>query len=179
MLELAINPMNVKFTQNKRQSSDTVKNGRIYYFWSQSPGEQNLDILELGVTGRSGSILNRVAFKNYTMNTGEMEIKNPPEGVINTKHKKWMKLYSMSREAAYPDELEGEFNFAHIEYSSPLFPGSRKIEFRGHFNNPLQFEEKAELPFIVDYNFSFIVHSTSPDLDIILEQASNLLVSKE
>jgi len=179
LLQLSVNPNSVNFQQNKRTTSDVVQSGRVYYFWSESPGEKNLDILTLQFSGTSGSILNRVAFREYKQATGENVIKNPPAGVINTKHTKWLKLYSMTRQPAYPDELEGDFNFAHIEYSSPLFPEGRTLEFKGHFENPLQFDERADRPFMIDYSFSFIVHETSPDLDVIIEQADRLLTLAE
>jgi hypothetical protein len=179
LLQLSVNPSSVNFEQNKRTTSDVVQSGRVYYFWSSSPGEQNLDILTLQISGTSGNILNRVAFREYTQTTGENVIKNPPSGVINTKHKKWMRLYSMTRQPTYPIDLSGAFNFAHIEYSSPLFPEGRTIEFKGHFENPLQFEERADRPFLIDYSFSFVVHETSPDLDVIIDQADKIMTLKD
>lgn len=179
MLVLSVNPQNVDFKQDKRVTSDVVKSGRVYYFWSETPGAQNLDILILSVKGTSGSILNRVALPKYTQKVGEQITTNPPEGALNIKHQKWMTLYAMTREAAYPTELNGVFNYAYIEYVSPLFPEGKKIIFEGHFNSPLIFSENADRPFLIDYNFDFHVHRTTPDLDIILEQANKILVNKE
>jgi hypothetical protein len=178
VLQLGVNPENVKFDQTKRITSSQVKDGRVYFFWSSGPGEQNLDVLELTIRGKSGSILNRVASKGYSQGIGEDRILNPPKGAINTKHKKWMKLYAMTREAAYPVELSGEFNFAHIEYVSPLFPEGKDIEFTGHFADPLRFDEDAARPFLIDYTFKFVVHKTTPDLDVLLEKAETILVDK-
>ena len=178
MLELSVNPNNVVFKQLKRITSDVVKKGRVYYFWSSAPGEQNLDVLGLTIRGVSGSILNRVANNQYQQTLGEQKISNPPAGAINTKHQKWMKLWAMTREPAYPPELNGEFNYAYIEYVSPIFPTGKTIIFKGHFSNPLDFEEKAAKPFLIDYNFEFIVHQTDPALDGILEEASKILLSR-
>ncbi len=178
MLELSVNPQSVDFKQVKRITSDVVKKGRVYYFWSSAPGEQNLDILALTIRGVSGSILNRVANTQYQQTLGEQKISNPPQGAINTKHQKWMKLYSMTREPAYPPELNGEFNYAYIEYVSPIFPTGKTITFKGHFSNPLDFEENADKPFLIKYSFEFVVHQTDPSLDIILEEASKFLTDR-
>ena len=89
-----------------------------------------------------------------------------------------MKLYALSREAAYPLELEGAFNFAHIDYKSPLFPEGKDIEFIGHFSEPLRFDEDATRPFFIDYSFHFVVHRTSPDLDELLASIETILVDK-
>ena len=180
MLELSVNPTNVRFVQTKRVTSSVVKDGRVYYFWSSAPGEHSLDVLRLDVTGISGSILNRVAYKNYRQKVGEESVvKNAPEGALNTKHKKWLKFYGMTREAAYPAELDGEFNYAYFEYISPLFPPGKSIIFKGHFENPLQFDEDATRPFFTQYSFTFIVHSSNPDLDTLLEQVENVLVTTD
>jgi len=178
ILELAVNPRSVRFSQPKRITDTQVKEGRVYFFWSTGPGEKNLDVLTLTVTGTSGSILNRVAFKEYSQKVGQEKVKNPPQGAINTKHRKWMQLYAMTREPVYPDELEGDFNYAYIEYVSPLFPQGKQITFKGHFSNPLEFDEEATRPFLIDYSFEFIVHQTTPDIDSILQQANNVLVEK-
>jgi len=178
MLELSVNPQSVAFKQVKRITSDIVRKGRVYYFWSSAPGERNLDILALTIGGVSGSILNRVANTQYQQTLSEQKISNPPEGAINIKHQKWMKLYSMTREAAYPPELNGEFNYAYIEYVSPIFPTGKTITFKGHFSNPLDFEENADRPFLINYTFEFIVHQTDPSLDTILEEASNFLLTR-
>jgi len=61
-------------------------------------------------------------------------------------------------------------NTQYIFYKSHTFPDG--ILFKGHYQAPLEFDESADIPFIINYTFTFVVESSEPSLTGILENAS-------
>lgn len=180
-IALALNPKSVRFTQAKRFVKKDVRNGSVFFHFTNSKGQNN-DILTMSFQGNTGNIdlsgsvitpeRNPTALQSGTGIDAQQRVEQDT-GALR-KLMVWHNLYQLSREPMLLDDnTENEFT---ISYVSPLFP--QPIEFKGFFEKVLEFEESAAKPNSRDYSFSFIVTSTEPDLDELVTYVLSYVQSK-
>lgn len=187
-IALRVNPHNVTFKQNKRITKRNTQGGTVYMHWSNDFGQNN-DVLEMQFRGRTGNINLRrdpqakksavgqalQDFANWLTGTSPEDAdkyKNHGGAKLFT----WARLYQLTR-MPMVDVTTGKHNVFYIVYRSPLFP--RPIQFRGFFNNVLDFSETAENPFLIEWSFTFVVQSTVPDLDVLSDYLVAVLSNKQ
>lgn len=187
-IAMALNPKSVRFTQSKRFVKKDVRNGSVFFHFTNSKGQNN-DILTMAFQGNTGNIdlagsvitpeRNPAALQSGTGIDAQQRVEQDT-GALR-KLMVWHNLYQLSREPMLLDDnTENEFT---ISYVSPLFP--QPITFVGFFEKVLEFEENAAKPNSRDYSFSFIVTRTEPDLDELVMyilsymQAKNNLTGTE
>lgn len=157
VIQMAVNPQTIKWTQNKRVSRRDTMEGSVFFHFTNAR-DQNNDILTLSFTGKTGNI-NTQANLADVYNTG-----------ANLKLRIWHELYNLSREPLLlnkqntgldvPLGLKNEF---FITYRTQLMPV--QITLIGFFSKVLEFTELAADPHNRDYGFDFTVTNTSPSLD--------------
>ena len=164
VIEMAINPKSVKFTQPKRWTKKDTRTGSVFFHFNNTRGQNN-DILTMSFQGNTGNIDTRA-------------YQNPNEIAVDhgglRKFIIWHNLYLLTREPLLlADNTENVFR---ISYQSPLL--TQTIDFYGFFNAVLDFTENAEKPHSRDYSFDFTVTRTSPDLDGILNAVTAATVQQ-
>lgn len=149
-ITMAINPKSVTFTQPKRISERAVRNGTVFFHFTNSKGQNN-DILKLRFQGSTGNIDPRG------------DLADPSGAATGALHKLkvWHNLYQLTREPILLGD--NSVNVFSIIYNSKLIPVP--IEFRGFYGAVLDFSETAEKPNSREYSFEFTVTNTEPDLD--------------
>lgn len=135
VIELAINPTSVKWTQQKRTSRRDVISGSVFFHYADEEELRNNDVLVLDVAGTTGNLMDK------------------------SKLRVWHDLYSLSREPVVT--IDGLQNECTIRYSTDLIPDMLLF---GFFSKPLEFSESADKPFMRDYSFSFTVIDSNPKL---------------
>jgi hypothetical protein len=181
---MAINPKSVSFDQPKRFSKKDTRNGSVFFHFTNSKGQNN-DILTMRFQGSTGNIdlrgdrsgvgasgaggaLRAASEGSASEGSANLDVSATLTGEGNGALQKlivWHNLYLLSREPLLL--ADGTENIFKISYISPLLPTT--IDFTGFFNEVLSFTETAEKPHSRDYSFSFIVTSTDPDLDTLLD----------
>lgn len=160
VIRMAVNPNSVTFDQPKRWTKRDVRDGSVFFHFTNSRGQNN-DILTLRFRGNTG---------NIDLRGSLVEPRSEDTGAL-LKLKVWHNLYQLTRE---PMLLAGNVvNVFRITYSSQLLP--IPIEFRGFFNTVLNFEENAEKPNSRDYSFDFTVTGVDPDLDDMVANVLSVL----
>jgi len=154
-LQLAINPSSIELEQPKRISRKDVRNGTVFFHFADDNGQDN-DILKMVFRGSSGNLDLR-ATQFPTPATQD------PQTLL--KLQRFHELYLLTRE---PRTLGGNIvNDFQITFRTKVFPVD--IIFSGFFENVLQFSESADKPHSVDWNFTFVVQSSDPDLDQVVQ----------
>lgn len=187
-IALRVNPHNVSFKQTKRVTKRNTQGGTVYTHWSDEYGQNN-DVLELQFRGRTGNINLRKDPQAKKSWAGQalQDFANwltgaSPEDADKYRNQggaklfTWARLYTLTR-MPMVDKSTGKKNVFYIVYRSPLFP--RPIQFRGFFNNVLDFSETAENPFLVEWGFTFVVQQTIPDLDALSDYVVAVLTNKQ
>jgi hypothetical protein len=183
-IQLAINPQNIGFRQNKRITKKNTRGGTAYFHWTDQNGRNN-DILEMSMKGTTGSILTRDdpptqknAIAETLQNLANALSGGPKGGIEGGDGRRklliWARLYSLTREAMI-DPTTKQPNVFEILYRSPLFPAP--ILLQGFFNNVLEFSEDAQKPFMVDWSTTFVVQKVNPSLDVLSQYLANVLAN--
>lgn len=153
-LQMAINPSSISLDQPKRIARKDVRNGTVFFHFADSNGQDN-DILKMQFQGSSGNLDLR-ATQFPTPATQD------PQTLL--KLQRFHELYLMTRE---PRTLGGNIvNDFQITFRTKVFPVD--IVFTGFFENVLSFNEKADKPHSVDWEFTFVVQGTDPSLDDVI-----------
>jgi hypothetical protein len=157
IIEMAVNPHAIKWSQNKRITKRDTMNGSVFFHFTNDD-DQNNDILSVSFTGRTGNINTQGSIID-AFSTGS-----------SLKLRIWHELYNLTREPlllsqknagqGLPRGLKNEF---FITYRSVLIPV--QITLIGHFSKVLEFTEVADDPYNREYNLTFTVINTSPRLD--------------
>jgi len=174
IITMAVNPKSVRFTQPKRFVKKDVRNGSVFFHFTNSKGQNN-DILTMTFQGNTGNIdlggsVNVSERNPSAMQSGTaIDAQNRIEQDTGALRKLmvWLNLYSLSREPMIFTHngsiVENEFR---ITYVSQVIP--QPIDFIGFFSKVIEFEENAAKPNSRDYNFEFTVTRTEPDLDDVV-----------
>lgn len=166
---MPINPDTIRFRQGKRISAKNTREGTVYFHFTNKRGQNN-DVLVCEISGTTGNIDRRGAL---TTAADEAEVGQPTGTAIANaddngavaKLLAWHNLYLLSMEPILlPDGVE---NTASMTYISPLFP--MNVDFFGHFNQVLDFEELATQPNERPYHFELTVTRTEPPLLSIID----------
>ncbi|APU88891.1 hypothetical protein Rctr197k_072 [Virus Rctr197k] len=177
-IAMAVNPKSVKFVQPKRYNKRDTREGSVFFHFTNSKGQNN-DILTLQFSGNTGNLDLRGSIGDATQepSASQQEVTNAATGRAGNdtgalyKLLAWQNLYLMTREPMLL--ADGTENYFSIVYASALFPS--EVTFRGFFSKVLEFEETADKPNSREYSFEFIVQSTIPDLDEVLQTLSGIL----
>ena len=182
IIRLKIAPQDIQFSQRSRISEQVIKDGRAFFFWRKDRFSSHLDLLELRLNGITRSLAPE---KNVPQNAGQQlghvvatvdELFTPStqtspggEDVITAKQRDWLFFWRLTRE---PFVTENGINNHHIRLHTPAIPMS--VDFVGHFAGPLDWRHSARNPFLVEWSLTLIVHSTSPDLEVLFNKAENV-----
>src|SRR3990167_7263077 len=130
IVQMAVNPQSIKWSQNKRISKRDTMNGSVFFHFTNDD-DQNNDILQMTFTGKTGNINTQASIIDV-FNTG-----------ANLKLRTWHELYNLSREPmllnqknagiGLPTGLRNEF---FITYRTVLMP--IQITLIGHFSQVLR-----------------------------------------
>ena len=168
-------PQQINFVQRSRISEQVIKDGKAFFFWKKDRQSRHLDLLEIRINGVTRSLQYqprrpRNAFE--VLGRSLNELKNtvrvgpagttPPGERLTRKQAEWLRLWELTRE---PFVDEQGINLHHIVLKTPALPF--EIDFAGHFQNPIEWTERADNPFLVDWSLSLIVHQTQPSLDVV------------
>lgn len=178
-IAMAVNPNSVKFVQPKRYTKKDTRDGSVFFHFTNSKGQNN-DLLTLQFAGNTGNLDLRgtLGDPNQNPSPSQQKVTNAASGTgagADTgalyKLLVWHNLYLLTRE---PMVLaDGTENLFSIVYSSPLFP--EQVTFQGFFTRVLEFEESATKPNSRNYTFEFQVTATTPDLDEVLQNLTDIL----
>ena len=152
---MVINPNSVVWEQPKRWVKKDVRNGSVFFHFTNSKGQNN-DVLTLRFSGNTGNIGTR----SDLINPAEGE---PAQQGAFAKLRAWHNLYLLTREPILLSDQT--VNVQTITISSQLLP--LPITFRGFYNRVLDLTESADQPNSRDYAFDFTVTGSNPDLDIM------------
>jgi len=156
-IALAVNPRTVVFSQGKRISEKKTRTGSVFFHFTNTKNQNN-DILRLTFSGNTGNMDRRGAQRNPS---------DPGAQAAMRKFTIWHNLYLLTREPMLlSDGSENKFT---ISYISPVF--TQTIVFTGFFSDVLKLSESADKPHSRDYEFEFVVESTNPPLDAILNSS--------
>lgn len=167
VIQMAINPNSIHWTQAKRYTKRDTQNGSVFFHFTND-NDQNNDILVCQFSGQTGNI-------NTNVNIADAAFLGS-----NLKLKIWHELYNLSREGLLLNQSNCGRNFGHairneifITYKTALM--TVPITMIGFFNQVLEFTETAADPFNRNYSFSFTVTSTSPNLDELSNKLTTAL----
>jgi hypothetical protein len=160
-LEMRVNPESVAFSQPKRIRKRNTQGGTTFFHFADDRG-RDLDVLVLSISGKTGFIN---AANDAALASG---------GATVDKLRAWYNFYALTREPMV-DPASGAINSFECTYQSVLFP--RAIVFRGHFDQALTFTDGASDPFLKGYSVSFTVRETEPELDQLVEDLSQFILS--
>lgn len=176
---------NVQIAQASRISEQVVKDGKAFFFWRKDRYSSHLDLIELTLSGTTRSLAYEPLWAGnpFLQQLGqdvEEKIDSflPPflRGVTagatgpTAKQAQWLQFWALTREN-YVDEVG--INNHHVRLRTPGLP--LQVDFVGHFAAPIQWTQNAQNPFLADWNLKLVVHYTTPDLDIMFNQASSLI----
>jgi hypothetical protein len=190
ILRIQVVPQNIQFAQRARISEQTIKDGRAFFFWRKDRRSNHLDLLEIQLSGITRSLakekrqggagilsqLGQAARDATSLVVPAVGNPAPLDDQPTPKQREWIRLWRITRE---PFVAEDHINHHHIRLNTPAFPGlsPQGVEFIGHFAAPIQFSEVADNPFLVQWNLSFIVHRTVPELDQFFELINQFTVT--
>lgn len=156
-----LNPKSVKFEQPKRINRKDVRNGTVFFHFTDDRGQNN-DILKLAISGSSG---------NVDLRADKFPIPATQDVAARRKLEIFQQLYLLTREPVlFRPGIINEFS---IRYTTKIFPGG--ITFYGFYDKVMDFEETAEKPNSVNYSLSFTVQRTQPDLNDIVSTTNRIL----
>lgn len=172
-ITMALNPKSVRFEQPKRYTKKDTRSGSVFFHFTNTKGQNN-DILTMRFQGNTGNIDLHGTFDAPEKDPGALQSGTAIDAQRRAEQDTgafrklmvWHNLYLLSREPMLLDD--NTENVFRITYVSQLFP--RTIEFSGFFAKVLDFEENAAKPNSRDYSFDFIVTSTEPDLDDLVNE---------
>lgn len=157
-IALEVNPKSIEFQQPKRYTRVDTLRGTDFHHFTNSKGQNN-DLLTIKLQGNTGNI-------SRLGRTKEDQDRSIQRLTV------WHNLYQLTREPMLLSD--GRSNVMTISYVSPLFPV--QVNFDGFFTRVLDFSENAMKPNSRDYNMEFVVQSTTPDLDTIVNQVLDYVV---
>lgn len=169
IIQMAVNPSSVTWSQNKRYSKQDTQNGSVFFHFSDENGRNN-DILTLSFSGSTGNIGTQQGFIEAVQIGADQKLRT------------WHELYGLSREPVLLSDdinrtsvITGVKNEFFITYRTVLMP--MPITLVGFFNQVLNFTESADTPFTRNYSFEFTVVHTYPDLDKLVDSLNSALTS--
>lgn len=164
---MVMNPKSVSFKQPKRITSKTTREGRVFFHFTNSKGQNN-DLLTISCRGNTGNIDRRASQGEAP---GESVARMKTDQAAVRRIMTWHNLLLLSMEPVrLPD---GSLNLVTLTLTSPLFPAG--IQLSGHFNAVIEFTEEGAKPNSRDYSFDFTVHETFPPYDELLDWIAAVL----
>lgn len=156
VVQTLVNPKSISWNQAKRITSKDVRNGKVYFHFTDERGQDN-DILELELRGVTG---------NIDLRADNFPVAGTQDVGARRKLSIFQNLYTLTREPRLiPPNIVNEMS---IRYVTKAFPSG--IDFFGFYSQVLQFQEVAEKPNSVEWTLRFTVQRTEPDLnDIVAE----------
>lgn len=186
-IRLQVAPQQIAFGQQSRISEQLIKDGRAFFFWKQTREANHLDLLELSITGVTRSLIpeginNPQSFTQLWQKAQNAannivapftdSIAVPEQDSVTNKQNHWLRLWKITRE---PYIASDHVNRHHIKLKTPALP--IKVEFLGHFAGPVQWTHDANDPFLVRWTLKFIVHTTTPTLDVLFAKAGTVVLN--
>lgn len=153
-VQTLVNPRSIKWTQPKRIQRKDVRNGTVFFHFTDDNGQDN-DVLKLQLSGTTGNIDLRA--DNFPL-AGTQDVGARRKLAI------FQNLYVLTREPRIiPPNIVNEMS---IRYRTKAFPSG--IDFFGFFDQVLEFEETGEKPNSLEWSMMFTVQRTEPDLNDII-----------
>lgn len=187
IVRVRVAPQDIDFGQRARISEQVIKGGRAFYFWRKDRFSNHLDLLEIRIGGFTYSLMlekvptgvAREILDETTRGIAQTfspAVPTVPGGEkrITLKQREWLRFWQITRE---PFTFEDGINNHHIRLDTPALP--IPVEFVGHFAGPISWRHTARSPFLVQWELTLIVHSTTPDLDRLFELANQVIVQQQ
>lgn len=193
VIRLKVAPQNIQFTQRSRISEQVIKDGRAFFFWKKDRDAKHLDLLEIRLSGITRGLHKETPIIGRTLGglankaidglnvrqglppqaTPQVSFNSDGESTLTVKQQHWLRFWRLTRE---PFVTATGLNPHSIALQTPALP--HRIQFDGHFASPLEWEENADNPFLVNWRLTLIVHRTEPSLDKFFEQAITTILEE-